>query len=118
MFRSALALGDSGRVEVILRPVPYSREPLPGRIREALLALAGRRETMEAADVFKTAGLASDGRVRNLDLLKDELVVQREVRRLGDGSRALDRESVYSAIDGAYEALRVELETAAGAREE
>jgi hypothetical protein len=118
MFRGALALGDSGRVEVILRPVPYSREPLPSRIREALLALAGKRETLEAADVFKTAGLATDGRVRSLDLLKDELVVEGEVHRLGDGSRALDPDSVYSAIDRAYEELRPELENAAGAQDE
>lgn len=118
MFRSALAFGDPGRVEVILRPVPYSREPLSGRVREALRALAGRRETLEAADVFKTAGRAADGRIRNLDLLKDELVAEREVRRLGDGSRALDRDSVYSAIDSAYEELHAELENAAGAREE
>jgi hypothetical protein len=118
MFRSASALGDAGRVEVILRPVPYSREPLSGRVKEALLALVGRRETLDAADLFKTAGLAADGRVRGLDLLKDQLVVEREVRRLGDGSRALDRDSVYRAIDGAYADLRADLENAPGAQDE
>jgi hypothetical protein len=118
MFRNALTLGDVGRVEVILRPVPYSRQPLPARIRIALRALAGRSEILEVADVFKTAGLSDDGRVRGLDLLKDELVVEREVRRLGDGSRALDQSSVYDAIDGAYEELRSELENAPGAQEE
>jgi len=116
MFRSALALGETGRVEVILRPAPYSREPLSGRIREALFALAGKRETLDAADVFKTAGLSEDGRIRHIDLLKDELVVEREVRRLNDGSRALDADSVYRAIDSAYEDLRAELEDAAGGR--
>jgi hypothetical protein len=118
MFRSAVAFGDPGRVEVILRPVPYSREPLSGRVREALRALTGRRETLEAADVFKTSGRVADGRIRNLDLLKDELVAEREIRRLGDGSRALDRDSVYTAIDSAYEELRADLENAGGAREE
>lgn len=118
MFRSALALGDPGRVEVILRPVPYSREPLSERVRDALRALAGRRETLEAADVFKTAGRGEDGRLRNLDLLKDELVVQRDIERLGDGSRALNPDSVYRAIDSAYDELRGELENAAGGRDE
>ncbi len=117
MFRSAEALGEVGRVEVVLRPIPYSRAPLPARVREALGALVGRRVTREAADVFRTAGHMQDGSLRELDLLKDGLALEREVRRRGDGSRALDSESVYAAIDDAYELLQPDLDNAHGVRE-
>lgn len=117
MFRAADALGEIGRVEVILRPIPYSRQPLPQRVRAAIGALVGRSVTRDAADVFRTEGLGPDGRVHPLDLLKDELVAEREMRRRSDGSRALDSSSVYSAIDDAYDQLRPELERAHGASE-
>jgi hypothetical protein len=114
LFGNALALGEPGRIEVILRPVPYSREGLPARVREAIRAIIGHKESLDAVDVFKTAGSGYDGRSREIDLLRDELVTEREVRRVGDRSRALESGSVYAAIESAYDELRPALEAAAG----
>ena len=103
------ALGDVGVIEVVLRPVPYSRRPLGHRVREAIDALVGRSSTASAADVFKTAGLGPDGRVRGLDLLHDDLVIEKEIMRV-PGTRALEPDSVYAAMDAAYDEVKSELD--------
>ena len=114
VFRAAARFGEAERLEVVLRPANYARRSLGNRVRDALFALATSRSVIEGADVFKTAGTTDEGERRELDLLKDELRVERPVRRRGDGSRALDAESAYAAIETAYEELRDELRDAHG----
>jgi len=115
MFRSAREFGQGERLEVVIRPRKYGREPLGERVRESMLGLVRSPRILDGADVFRTAG-SEGGRRVELNLLQDDLRVERPVRRLGDGSRALDPASVYAAIESAYDELRDELARARGLR--
>lgn len=111
-LRSARALGESGRVEVVIRPVPRSRQALGGQFHGIIRRLLGRPAINEGADIFRTAGRHESGDIRELDLLRDTLAVERQVRR-EERTRSLDQTSIYTAIESAYEELREELEAAA-----
>jgi hypothetical protein len=110
MFRSASQFGEPERLEIILRPRRFSRNSIGERVRGALFELARNPAILDGAEVFKTAGITDDGHRRVVNLLRDELRVERPVRRLRDGSRGLDSDSVYDAIGSAYNELREELD--------
>lgn len=114
-FRAAGAASDASTVEVVLRHGRYSRESLPERVLNWVRVLAKEPRTREGAEVFKVRG--RDDRtqgVENFDLLRDQLVTSRQVVRHGERERAVDSESMFQAIETAYDDLRESLERAAG----
>jgi hypothetical protein len=114
LFRGAASFAGVDRVDVILRVQRGDRSNFTGRIKEAARALLGNARAVEGMAVLKATGVTDEGHSRELDLLKDDLRVERSVLRKGDGSRALDSDSVYSAIESAHEELREELTKAHG----
>ncbi len=72
-------------------------------------------ETNSQALKFHVSGLDADtGRVVSLDILKDRLIVQKDIDRLSGHGRALDPRSAYRAIAEGQSEVREELEAAAG----
>ena len=61
---------------------------------------------LEAAQVY---GKNRDGMFETLDLLKDRIVLARDIEREAPRSRALDKESAYRAVEDAYAEISDEL---------
>ncbi len=113
MFANAASFGEPQRMEIVLRTRPRSRDSLGGRVREAIGLLANNPAVLEGATIFQTEGRLEDGSLREINLLRDDLRVERQVLRVS-GTRELQPASVYAAIESAYAELRQEIEQSHG----
>ena len=119
MFRAAAdQLDGVGRLTIDLSVQPRVRGHLPARLLTSVRNLIGNPTIRAGADVFKVKGRDQEGRLQVLDLLRDQLVAEREIARLPDKSRALDPSAAYEAIESAYEELGSDLENAVTIRDE
>jgi hypothetical protein len=120
LARAVQQLGDlahAQQISITLKPEPYSRGWLDSAVLQPIRRLARRRDLREGVDTFKVKGLNRvTGRLDEIDVLKDQLVVSRDVTFADSRSAALDTASAYRAIEDAYAELRPHLELAAGAR--
>lgn len=115
-FRAAGRVAHPPTVGITLAPNPYVRgELLDTSFLGRMRALGRSRDLRATAAAFRVEGYDSDGAPLVVDLLEDKLVSLQVMTKLDSRSRALDSQSAYRAIDGAYAQLRNELETAASA---
>lgn len=114
-FEAAARAGDAEELEIVLRPRRYSRGTISDRILNFARRLAPRADARTEASKFKVAGLNTETRrVEVVDLLRDQLIVQKQIIRQSKRGRALKSDSAYEAIETAYEELGDQLEKAAG----
>lgn len=106
-------IGDADWVEIVLHP---RRDSLSDKVKSVIGNLVKSDSLREEAFRFKvTAREPSTDRPHVIDLLADELIATRRVARPAGRSRALDPDSVYAAIESAYEELKGEIQKAAEA---
>jgi hypothetical protein len=108
---------DAADVEIIVRRRPRSRDSLALRIRRAFGQLARDPEGEGGVKALQVEGRASNEEDFELvDLLEQQIVATREIRRAGERSRVLDDGAAYEAIEGAYGQLADEIRRAGSAR--
>lgn len=107
---------DAPVVEFTAKVPRYSRVPLGERVRRLLGALAANPRTYEGGfEELKASGVDDrTGRLAKVDLLRDQLVETCQVVRLRPGYRAVDSESMFGEIVGAYHRVRDQLPAAPG----
>jgi len=114
-FDAAQRAGDADELEIILRPKPYSREPLASKLLSVAKTIAQQVGMRTEANKFVVKGKSSDShKVELVDLLSDHLVSQVQIIRQSTRGRAVDSASAYSEIQKAYESLKPDLLRAAG----
>lgn len=107
--------GDSEEIQLVLKPSKDTRNNALQRLLGPVKALARGRELRENAGLFQIKGKHDEtNRVETIDLLRDQLIVRKQVLRLGERSRAVDADSVIQAIQTAHEELVAELRQAPG----
>lgn len=112
-FESALRVGDTDDLEIIIRPAKLGRHSMKERLINIAKALSGFGDFRSEAAKFVIKGTCQDSsRVESIDLLRDHLIKKKQIIRIGERSRALDMNSAYGAISTAYEELKNELKTA------
>ena len=111
---NAQVLDDPEDVELVLRAGKDGRRSALERLLAPLKQLARRSDLRENAARFEVKGKRDDtNRVATIDLLKDQLIVQRQIVKLGERSRALDSSSAFEAIHSAHDELGDALRQAA-----
>jgi hypothetical protein len=114
-FDAARQLGDIEVLEVILRPTKNGKYRIMDRLIGAARNLAGSGDLQSQSSKFILKGRREDtNKVEPIDLLRDKLIVRKYIVRMGERSRALNKDSAYDAIKSAYGQLKDELETATG----
>jgi len=112
-FESALRVGDTDELEIIIRPAKMGRASMKERLINIAKSLSGAGLFRSEASKFFIKGKCEDtSKVELIDLLHDQLIKKKQIIRMGERSRALDMNSAYSAISVAYEELKDELKTA------
>jgi hypothetical protein len=102
-FQAAARAGEADEVELILRPQPHSRRALAGRLLAATRRVFGLHGLHEKASRFVVRGFDRDtGKVETLDLLSDQLISKQLIVLADERSRALNRESAFTAIEAAH----------------
>jgi hypothetical protein len=85
------------------------------RLLGPLKALLRGPELRENADRFRVKGKHDEtNKVELIDLLRDQLIVRKQVLRLGARSRAVDASSAFAAIKAAHVEVGDDLRRAAG----
>ena len=106
--------GDVDEIEVILRPAQGRRKKALQRLIEPLKALARGEGLQDNAARFQVKGRHDEtGRVETIDLLRDQLIVRKQILRLGERSRAVEADSAFAAIRAAHTELGPDLRRAA-----
>jgi hypothetical protein len=114
-FRAAFQVGESEEVELVLRPRPHSRTSLSERMLFTVRQLAERDDIKDGSKEFVVRGYDEDlGKSDTVDILKEQLQTTKKVVCVDDRTRALDATSAYTAIEEAFNDLRVSLLKAAG----
>jgi hypothetical protein len=114
-FRAASRAGAGEEIEIIIRPRPYSRQPLARRLLYAVRRLAALGDLRAEVAHFSVKGL--NGKTNQIDLvdvLSDQLSARGQIVCLDRHARALNSASAYAAIERAYAELRPRLLLAAG----
>jgi hypothetical protein len=108
---------DAADVELVVRRRPRSHDSLALRIRRTFARLARDPEAEGGVKALQVEGRASDDEDYELvDLLEQQIVATRPIRRLDERSRVLDSGAAYGAIEGAYGQLADEIRRAGWAR--
>lgn len=115
-LRAAARAGDPYDVEIVLRTKPRARrEILRGQILDTVRQLARREDLRENTSRFRVRGYDTETRrCEEIDVLRDQLVVQTSVVKMSERTRAIASVSMYEAIEQAHEALYDDLRRAAG----
>jgi hypothetical protein len=114
-FEAALRAGQAEEVEIILRPAPTSRNGLSKGLAPVISRLLGSPMLEDGATKFCIEGYNEAEERVKLDLLSDQLIVQRSILRQDSRTRALNQEAAYTAIEDAHEELKGEFPLAAEA---
>lgn len=103
---NARVLTDAEDVELIIRASKDGRRSALTRLLGPLKALLNRSDLRENTARFQVKGKDQEtNRVETIDLLKDQLIVQRQIVKLAERSRALSSESAFQAIRSAHDEL-------------
>ena len=106
--------GDVDELELVLRPSKETRLGALQRLMAPLRRLVHARELREYASRFQVRGKHDEtGRVEVIDLQRDQLIVHKQILRLGERSRAVDATSAFEAIRAAHDELGDDLRRAA-----
>ncbi len=111
-FDASDAMGSVGEVGILLKPEPYSRESIPRRILDFARRMSRNENFLNNSNRFRAKGVDESGDVEVVDILNDQLVVNKKMIREDPQSRALVKESVYAAIEESYEELENKIERA------
>lgn len=112
-FTAAGSLGNTDELEVTIRPAKTSQASMLNRVVNVAKSLVGLGEIQSESTRFVVKGRCEDtGKVESIDLLRDQLIAKKQIVRLGERSRALDKDSAYSAITTAYEEMKDQLKAA------
>jgi hypothetical protein len=106
--------GDVDELELVLRPSKEARQGALQRLMLPLRRLVHAPELREYASRFQVRGKHDEtGRVEVIDLLRDQLIVHKQILRLGERSRAVDATSAFEAIRAAHDERGDDLRRAA-----
>lgn len=99
-------------VDVVLRPSQAGQRGALAQIKSTLSRLAQRDDLEDNAEraIVKGKDGESD-RVRQLDILGDQLAVEKRIERIPGRSRGLDSTAAFQAILEAYEEVRDDIES-------
>jgi len=112
-FKAAIRAAEADTVELTLKPEANARTWLGGKAKAVITSLAGRADIREGADRFVVRGLNTESELlETIDVLRDELVVEKDIAPLTDRSRALNAQSAFAAVEEAHTDLGTELERA------
>lgn len=117
-LEAAEELAAAEQVTITLQPGPYGRGWLRRSLLTPLKRLARRRDLREGVTHFRVKGLDGEsGTLDDIDVLKDQLVVFKDVELADMRSATLAAGSAYAAIEAAREELADHLERAAAVME-
>jgi hypothetical protein len=106
--------GDVEELELVLRPTKSARHSARERLMASLKTLVRGHELSENVERFQVSGKHDEtGKVELIDLLRDQLIVRKQVLRLGERSRAVDASSAFEAIRAAHDEVADDLQYAA-----
>lgn len=109
-FKSALQAGQTDDAEIILKTTKRHQGWLASSLLESVKTLSKNPEMQYEIEKFSVNGYnEEDGKIVDLNLLSDKLIVKRAISRAGSRSRALNSKSAFAAIISAYEDLKEEI---------
>lgn len=107
-------INDEGAtLHLAISPDKENRYAFRDRIIQPLLRLARRDDLRQGATKFEVKGTDEERHSLTVNVLKDHLVVTKQIVRLNRRSRALSDQSAYSAIAEAYNEKKSDLVRAA-----
>jgi|SRR5665213_219340 len=107
--------GNTEDIQIVLRPGRDQRRRALRRLIDPIRNLLNNPVFRDGSERFQIKGRRSDtGKTDMIDLLHDQLIVTKEILRVGERSRAVQPESAYAAIENAFAELRQQLQDAAG----
>lgn len=113
-FEAARRAGSADQVEIVLRPEKYSRDFISRTLLNPIRALARHSSVGEEAHTFKVKGLDEEtGGLTEIDVLRDHLMLERDVDMVSPRSRVVEPTSAYEAIHSAFRDLEDEIRSAA-----
>jgi hypothetical protein len=113
MFKAQLALGDAKEFEVVIRA--ERNKSLNERLRKFIKKLLKRDDVAQGVSALEVSGRSEvTGKIEEIDLLRDQLISKKDIILENSATRALDKDSAYSAISKAYTELHNEISAASG----
>lgn len=115
-FEAARRMGDTKELAVSIRPDKGGQTSMLDRLRQAGRSIATIMNFRDEASKFQICGKCEDsGKVEPIDLLRDQLISKKQIVRLSERGRALDKDSAYGAIIAAHTELSPALSLASSA---
>lgn len=106
-FESASRVSDAESVEVVLRKKRYSRQgfqlPFSKSGIKELLSIGDNRQKINKMRVNAESHIEKSN--KDFDLLEDKMITSKKVATIGQRSRSVDSESMFSKIEEAYNDL-------------
>jgi hypothetical protein len=94
-------------IELTLKVRRKTKHPLDTSFFKGIRRLAARADLHERVDKLLVKGPSQlTGKLEEVDVLKDELVVTKSILRVDPRSRAVNAESAFEQIEAAYEQLK------------
>jgi hypothetical protein len=98
---------DADEIELTLKVARKTRHPLAASLFRGLRRLARRADLHEKVDKLWVKGPSQiSGKLEEVDLLKDELVVTKSILRLDPRGRSVQAESAFAEIEAAYQEVK------------
>ena len=98
---------DADEIQVTLKVSRRAKHPLSESLFAGIRQLAGRTDLHEKVDKLSVKGPSLiTGKLEEVDILKDELVLTKSILRVDPRSRAVRSESAFAAIEAAYEEVK------------
>ncbi len=105
-FEAARRMGDTEELAVSIRPAQSGQTSMLNRFRQTVRSLATIANFRDEASKFQIRAKCEDsGKVAAIDLLRDQLISKKQIVRLSERGRALDKDSAYEAIIMAHAEL-------------
>ena len=118
-FKIAKGVGQAEDVEIVLRAAPHTKGKLSRKVLSITKNLMRSKELHHNALNFSVKGLDGETqRMMEIDLLSDKLISTQFISPINARGKALDSNSAFKAIKGAFKRLEGQLTKAAGAGHE
>jgi hypothetical protein len=112
-LRATASIGEADEVQIVLKPKPFSRDPIGHKFMQIARKMAKRNDLRQIASEFKVQVTEPGKASVAIDLLGDHFIADARILKQSKNGRAVDSDDAFAKIEEAHKDRQEELERAA-----